>query len=148
MPPAIVVRLPTCVRFGPITPAAVGTPFTAWQAMHGAVRKSVAPRVTSPVTDSSKVSVVGGVDRGIAHRGSCSRGKVAVAVSATFITGVGAGGGGAGGVAALPGVVVPVAAALVAAGACGAALPIAFAFWCATHASKSRGATVNTLKRM
>src|SRR6185437_2918335 len=122
MPPAIVVRLPTCVRFGPMIPAAVGTPLMVWQAMHGAPLNIAAPRAASPVTFWSKVRFTGSGVFGITHSGSFERGYVALDVSLSFITGPGTGAACGTGVADF----LPVSAA-----AAGGVLPTANVFRCA-----------------
>src|SRR3569623_2133461 len=105
-------------------PAAVGTPRTEWQAMHGAVLNMVAPRVTSPVTDWSKARLAGVGVFGFTHSGRLARGKGADIVSESFFTGVGAAAAAAGAGAWLA---VPVSACAMA--GAGGALPIALVFW-------------------
>src|SRR6185437_10221611 len=75
----MVVRLPTCVRLGPMIPG--DTPWIVWQPMHAPVLKSCAPRVASPL-DAATVTSVGSGVSGTVHVGSLSRGHVPVAVSA------------------------------------------------------------------
>ena len=77
-PAAIVVREPTCVRFGPMMPTVTGLPLIAWQPMHAPRPRTAArPRAASPAraASSSNVSPAGSGVVGTACAGSCSRGN-------------------------------------------------------------------------
>src|SRR5258705_11157959 len=77
MPPAIVLRLPMCVRFGPVMPTMDGLPAITWQPAHAPPKlvSRARPLSASPLSDSSNVMPGGMGVLGRTCGGSFSRGN-------------------------------------------------------------------------
>src|SRR4051812_40488205 len=140
MPPAMVVRLATWVRFGPVTPTVVGLPLMVWQPAHPPPNPATnaRPRSASPLSDSlnsmpAGIGVLGTTCAGIRSRGKatkpacCTAAPVIAPMSCGTVT-CGASGalrgragapptGFAGGV--LPGIGTPLCALVASAADCG-----------------------------